>query len=351
MQIRVAKASNPSNKKKVLCTLVAIGLAMIITSVIIAVMGHNPLNVYYSMLEGCLGTSHRIKKTIITAIPLVVTAVGIGIAFRMKFWNIGAEGQILMGGCFATFAALYFKNLPAIVLLPTMILLSAIGGGIWALIPAILKAKFNTNETIVTLMMNYIALKWVVFLQYGPWKDPNAMGFPKIANFTDNAILPKLFGVHIGWLIALILVVVIYYFINHTKIGYEIQVLGESENTAKYAGMNVRKIILVAMMMSGAICGLTGMIQASAVNNTLTMDLTAGVGYTAIIIAWLSNLKTPWMVVVSILFAILTQGASYIQTVYQIPQAAAEVIQGIILFCILGSQFFINYKVHVKEAA
>lgn len=351
MQIRVAKASNPSNKKKVLCTLVAIGLAMIITSVIIAVMGHNPLNVYYSMLEGCLGTSHRIKQTIITAIPLVVTAVGIGIAFRMKFWNIGAEGQILMGGCFATFAALYFKNLPAIVLLPTMILLSAIGGGIWALIPAILKAKFNTNETIVTLMMNYIALKWVVFLQYGPWKDPNAMGFPKIANFTDNAILPKLFGVHIGWLIALILVVVIYYFINHTKIGYEIQVLGESENTAKYAGMNVRKIILVAMMMSGAICGLTGMIQASAVNNTLTMDLTAGVGYTAIIIAWLSNLKTPWMVVVSILFAILIQGASYIQTVYQIPQAAAEVIQGIILFCILGSQFFINYKVHVKEAA
>lgn len=351
MQIRVTKASNPSNKKKVCCTFLAIVLAMAITSMVIAVMGHNPLQVYYSMLEGCLGSAHRIKQTIITTIPLVITAVGVGIAFRMKFWNIGAEGQILMGGCFATFAALYFKDLPAIVLLPMMIVLSAIGGGIWALIPAVLKAKFNTNETIVTLMMNYIALKWIVFLQYGPWKDPNAMGFPKIANFTDNAILPKLFGVHIGWLIALILVVVIYYFINHTKIGYEIQVLGESENTAKYAGMNVRKIILTAMIMSGAICGLTGMIQASAVNNTLTMDLTAGVGYTAIIIAWLSNLKTPWMVVVSILFAILTQGASYIQTVYQIPQAAAEVIQGIILFCILGSQFFINYKVHVKEAA
>lgn len=350
MQIRVTKASNPSNKKKIICTFVALILAMVVTSLMIAVMGHNPFQVYYSMLEGCLGTAHRVKQTIITAIPLVITAVGVGIAFRMKFWNIGAEGQILMGGCFATFAALYFKDLPAIILLPTMILLSAIGGGIWALIPAVLKAKFNTNETIVTLMMNYIALKWVVFLQYGPWKDPNAMGFPKIANFTDNAILPKFFGVHIGWLIALILVVVIYYFINHTKTGYEIQVLGESENTAKYAGMNVRKIILIAMLMSGAICGLTGMIQASAVNNTLTMDLTAGVGYTAIIIAWLSNLKTPWMVVVSLLFAILTQGASYIQTVYQIPQAAAEVIQGIILFSVLGSQFFINYKVHVKEA-
>ena len=350
MQVRVTKVENPTSKKKIICMAVAIVVAMLITSSIIAIMGHNPLQVYYSMIEGCLGTSHRIKQTIITAVPLVITAVGVSVAFRMKFWNIGAEGQILMGGCFATFGALYLKDLPAIVLLPTMILLSAIGGGIWALIPALLKAKFNTNETIVTLMMNYIALKWIVFLQYGPWKDPSAMGFPKIANFTDNAILPKLFGVHIGWLIALILVVVIYYFINHTKTGYEIQVLGESENTAKYAGMNVRKIILIAMLMSGAICGLTGMIQASAVNNTLTMDLTAGVGYTAIIIAWLSNLKTPWMVVVSILFAILTQGASYIQTVYQIPQAAAELIQGIVLFSILGSQFFINYKVHFKEA-
>lgn len=349
MQVRVTKAANQTSKKKIITTLVAIVIAMIITSLLIAVMGHNPLNVYYSMIEGCFGSGHRFKQTIITAIPLIITAVGVGVAFRMKFWNIGAEGQILMGGCFATFAALYFKSLPAFILLPIMICFGAIGGGLWALIPAVLKAKLNTNETIVTLMMNYIALKWIVFLQYGPWKDPQAMGFPKIANFTDNAILPKVFGVHMGWVIALLLVIGIHYFINYTKTGYEIQVLGESENTAKYAGMNVKKIILIAMITSGAICGLTGMIQASAVNNTLTMELTAGVGYTAIIIAWLSNLKTPWMVVVSMLFAVLTQGASYIQTVYQIPQAAAEVIQGIILFCILGSQFFIQYQVHFDK--
>ncbi|MEG0847080.1 MAG: ABC transporter permease [Niameybacter sp.] len=349
MQVRVLKQANPTSKKKILCTVMALVLAMVLTSLLIAVMGHNPFQVYYSMIEGCIGTPHRVRQTIITAIPLVITSIGVGIAFRMRFWNIGAEGQILMGGCFATFAALYFKELPGIVLLPTMMLLGALGGGLWALIPALLKAKFNTNETIVTLMMNYIALKWIVFLQYGPWKDPAAMGFPKIANFTDNAILPKVFGVHIGWIIALSLVGAIYYLIYYTKTGYEIQVLGESENTARYAGMNVKKVILIAMMLSGAICGLTGMIQASAVNNTLTMDLTAGVGNTAIIIAWLSNLKTPWMLVVSILFAILNQGASYIQTVYQIPQAAAEVIQGIILFCILGSQFFIHYKVRFEK--
>lgn len=350
MQVKVTKQLHTTSKQKVLCTMIALFVAMVLTSLLIAIMGHNPFQVYYSMIEGCIGTPHRIRQTIITAIPLVITSVGVGIAFRMKFWNIGAEGQILMGGCFATFAALYFKDLPAIILIPTMMLLGAIGGGIWALIPAILKAKFNTNETIVTLMMNYIALKWIVFLQYGPWKDPAAMGFPKIANFTDNAILPKVFGVHIGWIIALVLVVAIYYFIYHTKTGYEIQVLGESENTARYAGMNVRKIILIAMMLSGAICGLTGMIQASAVNNTLTMELTAGVGNTAIIIAWLSNLKTPWMLIVSLLFAILNQGASYIQTVYQIPQAAAEVIQGIVLFCVLGGQFFIHYKVRFERS-
>lgn len=350
MQVRVTKQLHTTSKHKVLCTIIALVVAMILTSLLIAVMGHNPFQVYYSMIEGCIGTPHRLRQTIITAIPLVITSVGVGIAFRMKFWNIGAEGQILMGGCFATFAALYFKDLPAIILIPTMMFLGAIGGGVWALIPALLKAKFNTNETIVTLMMNYIALKWIVFLQYGPWKDPAAMGFPKIANFTDNAILPKVFGVHIGWIIALVLVVAVYYFIYHTKTGYEIQVLGESENTARYAGMNVKKIILIAMMLSGAICGLAGMIQASAVNNTLTMELTGGAGNTAIIIAWLSNLKTPWMLIVSILFAILNQGASYIQTVYQIPQAAAEVIQGIVLFCVLGGQFFIHYKVRFEKS-
>lgn len=349
MQIRVSKAGAISTKKQVGMTCGAIALAMILTSLFIGVMGHNPFEVYYSMLEGCFGSSHRIQQTIITAIPLIITAVGIAVAFRMKFWNIGAEGQILMGGFAATFAALYLKDLPSIVLLPTMIVLGMIGGGLWALIPAMLKAKFNTNETIVTLMMNYIALKWIVYLQYGPWKDPEAMGFPKIAGFTDNAILPKVFGVHMGWIIAIVLVVAVHYLINHTKAGYEIQVLGESEQTAQYAGMNVKKIMMLAMLISGGICGLTGMIQASAVNNTLTMDLTAGVGYTAIIIAWLSNLKTPWIVVVSAFFAILTQGASYIQTAYQIPQAAAEIIQGIVLFCVLGSQFFIQYKVHIES--
>ncbi|MGL4345009.1 MAG: ABC transporter permease [Cellulosilyticaceae bacterium] len=350
MQVRVTKAKQRTSKQRMLITLGAVLSALVVTGIFILVMGHNPFEVYFSMVEGSLGSAYRFQETVIKAVPLLITATGIAVAFRMKFWNIGAEGQILMGAFGATFAALYFKDLPAIVLLPTMMLLGAICGGIWALIPALLKAKWNTNETIVTLMMNYIALKWIIYLQYGPWKDPNSLGFPKIANFTENAILPKVFGVHMGWIIAIVLVVVIYYFISHTKTGYEIQVMGESEQTARYAGMNIKKIIMISMLISGGICGLTGMIQASAVNNTLTMELTAGVGYTAIIIAWLSNLKTPWMVVVSFLFALLTQGGSYIQTVYGIPQSAASIIQGLILFFVLGSQFFVQYDIKWADA-
>jgi simple sugar transport system permease protein len=193
-------------------------------------------------------------------------------------------------------------------------------------------------------MMNYIGLKWIMYLQYGPWKDPNSLGFPKIANFTDNAILPKLFGVHIGWVIALLLVAAIYIFLKHTKKGYEIAVIGESIDTARYAGINIKRTILIAILLSGGLCGLVGMIQASAVNNTLSVEVTGGIGYTAIITAWLASLSAPVILLVSILFAALLEGGSYIQTVFGIPQSAAQIMQGIILFFVLGSEFFVRYK-------
>jgi simple sugar transport system permease protein len=225
-----------------------------------------------------------------------------------------------------------------------MVLAGMLFGGLWALIPAFFKAQWGTNETIVTLMMNYIGIKWVTYLQYGPWRDPKSLGFPKIANFTENAILPEVFGVHIGWIIALVLVVLVHIFMNHTKKGYEIAVIGESINTARYAGINIKKTILIAIMLSGGLCGLVGMIQASAVNNTLSVEITGGVGYTAIITAWLASLSAPLVLLVSVLFAALLEGGSYIQTVFEIPQAAAQILQGIILFFVLGSEFFIRYK-------
>lgn len=342
--VRVLKKSNTNKTDVITIRFVAICLALLTSTLFILFLGHNPIKVYISMLDGSFGSLYRFKETIIKTIPLVITSLGILVAFKMKFWNIGGEGQIYMGAFLSSFIALKFPEMSKPLLLMTMILAGIVGGGLWALIPALFKAKYGTNETLFTLMMNYIAIKWITYLQYGPWKDPNALGFPKIPNFSDNATLPKLFGIHVGWLIAIILVVLTYIFMHHTKKGYEISVIGESENTGRYAGMNVKKVIVTAMIISGGLCGLTGMIQSSAVNNTLSVELSGGIGYTAIIVTWLSSLNAPLIPLVSFLFAILVQGGAYIQTAFQIPQSAAQILQGLILMFVLGSEFFINYR-------
>lgn len=347
--VRIVKRTDLTGTQSVVFRVVAVILALISSGAFIYILGHNPVEVYTSMLKGAFGSKYKILETIKLVIPLVITSLGIAVAFRMKFWNIGAEGQILMGAFCASFFALKFPDMPKPLLLTVMLIAGVIGGGIWGAIPAFFKANFGTNETLFTLMMNYIAIKWITYLQYGPWKDPKANNFPKIPNFSDNAVLPKLLGVHIGWVFALLLIVVMYIFINHTKKGYEISVIGESENTARYAGMNVKNVIITAMFISGGLCGLTGMIQASAVSGTLAETVSGGVGNTAIITTWLSQLNAPVTLLVSLLFAILVQGGSYIQTAFQIPQSAAQILQGMILFFVLGSEFFIQYKLVLSK--
>ena len=343
--VKLIKRADISKKKASIIRLFAIFLSLLVTAIFLLLIKHNPINVYISMIEGSFGSAYRIKATIVKAIPLIITSLGISVAFKMKFWNIGAEGQIIMGAFAASFFALNYDYLPQIILIPLMMIASMVMGGLWGLFPAFFKAKFDTNETIFTLMMNYIALKWITYLQYGPWKDPASLGFPKIANFADNAIPPKIFGVHMGWIIALLLTVLIYIFLNHTKKGYEISVIGESQDTARYAGMKVGNVIVFAMIISGAICGLAGMFEVTAVNGTLNVDVSGGYGYTAIITTWLAQLSSFAIVWVSLLFAVLIQGGVYIQTAFNIPQSAADILQGLILFFVIGSELFIRYKV------
>ena len=323
--------------------------ALIVASAFIALMGHNPVSVYWAMIDGAIGSNYRFKETIIEAVPLVLCSLGIAAAFRMKFWNIGAEGQLLVGGIAATFCALNFGGVPAIVLIPMMMVSGMICGGIWGLIPAYFRAHFKTNETIFTLMMNYVALKIITYLQYGPWRDPGALGFPKIPNFPVNAVLPRVFGVHCGWIIALIATAIMFVFMKHSKKGYEVAVVGESENTARYAGINVGRTIMFTMFVSGALSGLAGVLQASGVSKTLSVHLSDGVGYTAIITAWLSGLSAPVILVVCFLFAAMIQGGAFIQMAYEIPEAAATLLQSIILFFVLGSEFFIRYRVSFRH--
>ncbi len=343
--IRMVKRDTIPRNKAILIRVIAVLGALLTGALIILALGHNPIAVYKDMIVGSVGSNTALLETIRIAIPLLVTSLGISLAFKMRFWNIGAEGQILVGAMAASYFALFqYQAIPRVPLLLIMAVVAVLAGGLWGLIPALFKAKWNTNETLFTLMLNYIALAFLAYLQNGPWKDPALRGFPKIAMFTEVAKLPKVFGVHIGWIIALILVVLVGIYMTRTKQGYEIAVVGESKSTAKYAGMNVGRVITRTMFLSGALAGLVGFIQCSGADYTITDTTAGGVGFTAITVAWLSKLNPYVMLLVAFAIAVLEKGANKIQTTFKIPASAAEVLTGIILFFMLGCEFFINYR-------
>ncbi|MBR2181623.1 MAG: ABC transporter permease [Oscillospiraceae bacterium] len=340
---RIVKKPELSPGRAVAAQLFAVVAALIAAAVIVALLGYNPFEFYGNLIKGALGSVYRVRATFNKAIPLVILSLGTLIAFKMKFWNIGAEGQMCMGAFGAAYFALNFSHLPAPVLLPLMALAGLVCGGIWALIPALLKTKFGTSETLVTLMLNYVALRWITYLQYGPWREDG--GMPKIATFEANAVLPSVFGIHIGWIIALLLTLLVYILMTRTKFGYEISVLGESTATARYAGINVNKTVVIAIMLSGALCGLAGMIQSSAVEKTLTEQFTGGLGFTAVITTYLARLSAPAVIITSFLFAILLAGGSFLETSMRIPISMIYALQAVIIFFVLGSEFFLNYKI------
>ena len=341
---RVVKRAELSTGKIVLLRLAAVAISLIAGGIFIACVGQNPIVIYGTIISGAVRSVMAFQGTVKVMIPLLVTSLGVTLAFKMKFWNIGGEGQIIFGATCATFFALFCSGLNHVLLIIIMFLAGFVGGGLWGLLPAIFKVKYNTNETLFTLMLNYIALHIVSYLRDGPWMDPGSQGFPKIARFDKNASLDKLLGIQFGWLIALILVVIIFVYIKYTKQGYEISVVGESQDTARYAGMNVKKIVLRTMFLSGGICGMAGMLQATGSDITLTTSVAGGVGFTAIIIAWLAQLNPFSILLVSFLFSVLEKGSSVVQSNYGLSTDCADVLQGIILFFILGCEFFIRYR-------
>ena len=343
--IRIAARPEISGRGEILLRITAVLAALAASGVIMALMGYNPFEVFRNIIAGSLGTDFRIRETVHRAIPLTVLSLGTAVAFRMKFWNIGQEGQFYMGAFGASLIAFAFPNLPSPILLSMMFIAGLVFGGMWAMIPAILKMVFSTNETLVTLMLNYIAIRWISYLQYSAWRDPQSLGFPKISQFSSNAVLPRMFNnIHIGLIISLCLVVVIYIILKKTKLGYEIDVIGESEATARYAGMNVFKITVIAVVLSGGLCGIAGMMQASAVERSLSDQLSGGLGFTSVIVAWLARLQPGVIVIAAFLFSLLIQGGNFLQSSLQIPAAIAQILQGIIIFFVLGSEFFIRYR-------
>lgn len=350
MRFRIAQRDQMSGGRAAAIRVIAIILSFVVAAILLAFMGYKPLQAFGHMFKSAFGSGSNLTNTIITSIPLVIISLGVAVAFSMGFVNVGGEGQLLAGAVCATWVSHNLPiSLPPVIMLLLMALAGILGGMIVAVIPGFFKARFGVNETLFTLMLNYVMQYFVQMLRNKDWRDPKAMGFPKIASVPRNAILPKTFGIHIGWIIAIILVVLVYLLMKKTKVGYEIRVVGSSVNTARYAGMNVAKVILIGVCISGAIAGLTGMIKLSGSTYNLSETIGGGSGFTAVIIAWLAKLSPVAILVVGFLFGALTQGAVGMELALGIPAALADSIQGLILFGALGCEFFIRYKL-VREA-
>jgi len=350
MKITLEKRMTPSSIMLVAVPIMSILLALLFGGIFLALNGTNPIEVYALLIKSAFTTSYGITESIVKAIPLMLAGLGVSLAFRMQLWNIGAEGQIYMGAVAATWVALTFPDLPSFMMIPFMLLMGFLGGAFWALLPAIPRAYLKVNETITTLLMNYIAILWADYLIYGPWKDPNGFNFPLTAQFVPAAILPTLGGsrIHLGLLFAVVAAIAIYILIRHTKWGYEVRVIGESPAAARYAGMNIKKNILIVLLLSGGLAGIAGMSEVSGVAGRLQHGLSPGYGYTAIIVAWLARLHPASLALVSFLFGGLLVGG-YATQLIGLPAATVNMLQGLILFFVLGGQILTNYNIRFSQ--
>lgn len=351
--VHLSKRDEMPMAKRWLVRIVAVLLSLIVCAgFIYLIIKINPVEVYEGIVEGAVGTNRRLWVTLRDALTLLCVSVAVTPAFKMRFWNIGAEGQILMG-CVASAALMINAGsaLPPFVLLILMFVVSFLAGMIWGVIPAFFKAKWNTNETLFTLMLNYVATQVVTFcIVY--WENPVGSNSVGIINAGTRAgWLPKLFGLDYGWnlLIVFLITLFMYIYLKRTKHGYEIAVVGESENTARYAGMNVQKVIIRTVGISGGIAGLAGFILVSGSSHTISTSTAGGRGFTAIIVAWLAKFNVWIMAVIAFLLVFMQQGAIQIATQYNLNENASDVITGIILFFVIGCEFFINYKLEFRK--
>ncbi len=329
--------------------IIAVALALVVCGfVTISLTDLDPIKMYLTMIDGAIGTSRLTWNLFQNTAILLCVALAVTPAFKMRFWNIGGEGQILIGG-FATACCMIFLGeiIPSPILIPLMLVASIVMGALWGVIPAYFKTRFNSNETLFTLMMNYIAIQIVAYFTL-EWSVPKGSGTPRTL---EHGQLPVLFGQRyfINILIVAILTIVIYIYLKYSKQGYEISVVGESENTARYIGINVEKVVLRTMIISGALCGVAGFLLVAGTDHSLKSDTSGGRGFTAIMVSWLAKFNPIFMVLTSLLIVFLQKGASKISEVYRLNSSFSDIITGIIIFFIIGSEFFINYKIKFNK--
>ena len=332
-------------------------LALVFCGLITTILtGKNPIDVYATILSGAFGTSRRIGVTFRNVAVLLGLSLAVTPAFKMRFWNIGAEGQTMIG-CLATTTCMILlgDKVSTPVLIVISLAASIVAGAIWGFLPAFFKAKWNTNETLFTLMMNYVATQLVAFFVI-VWEVPKGAGKIGIINQTTQAgWLPQIgsYKYLLNILVVAVLTILMYFYLSRSKQGYEIAVVGESERTARYVGINVGRVIVRTMLISGGICGLAGLLLVGGTDHTITTTIAGGRGFTAVMVAWLAKFNPLVMVFTSFLLVFLSRGASEISTIYGLNHSFGDILTGIILFFIIGSEFFISYRLsflkHTKK--
>ena len=345
--IRIAKREDLPKSRIWMIRTIAFAVAILLGALIFLIAGTNPFTAYGTIIASSLGKITGIRQVIKIAVPLLGTALALAPCFAMRFWNIGGEGQITMGAVAASFFALNFaKTIPSPILLLLMGIFAMVFGAMWAAIPAAFKARWGTNETLFTLMMNYIAIQLVSFAIM-VWVPNGSSVMGVVNSSTEAGWLPMLFDkkYFLNVLVVAILTAVMYVYLKYSKHGYEISVVGESKNTAKYIGINVKKVIIRTMVLSGAICGLAGFLLVSGTNHSISTGLASGNGFTAIMVSWLAKFNPAIMVVTSFLIVFLQRGASEIATNFNLNESVADILTGVIIFFIIGCEFFINHQI------
>ncbi len=351
--IHITKRDDIAGWKSLLIHVAAFLIALLLCGIFIACLtGLNPLEIYVKMFEGTYGGKVTRMESINKAAMLLGLSLAVTPAFKMRFWNIGAEGQALMGGFAAAYCMLEFgKELDGPLLLGLMFVASVAAGIIWALIPAVFQAYFKTNETLFTLMMNYVAMTLVSY--YIMVKDRSGRSDLGILNERTGAgYFPKLFGQDylLNIIIVLLMVVVVFIYLKYSKHGYEISVVGESQNTARYIGLNVKKVVIRTLCISGAICGLTGlMLVAGSPTPILKENIVGGMGFTAILASWMAQFNPLVMVPVSAMIVWLSNGSASATDAFKIDSSIGDLMTAIVIFSIIACEFFSNYQINFRS--
>ena len=352
--IHITKRKEISKKREWAIRLGSILIALIVCAVITTLTTHlNPFSVYASMWNGSFGSERKMWALLKELSILLIISVALAPSFKMKFWNLGGGGQVMAGVLATTTCMICIgEKVPNGVLILISFVAAIAAGALWAFIPAFFKAKWNTNETLFTLMMNYVATQIVAYFII-IWEVPKGSGQIGIINqSTEAGWLPVIAGKQYLFvvIVAVLITVIMYIYLKYSKHGYELTVVGESHNTAQYVGINVGKVIIRTLIFTGVICGLTGWLLVAGTDHTMTTTLEAGRGFLGVMVAWLAHFNPLGMVLSGLLLVFMARGAGEISTAFGLNKSFGDILTGVILFFVIGSEFFINYQVHFRKS-